>query len=76
MAWVLMLKMLKQGMAKVHLGSYIHRKAKVRYGGRFKLGLALLYRYYPLTSENIWAHSLMLFVVVVYFYFYYILEKC
>ena len=24
------------------------------------LGLALLYRYYPLTFENIWGHSLML----------------
>ena len=37
MAEVLMLKMLKQGMARVRLGSYIHRKAKIRYGGHFNL---------------------------------------
>ena len=37
MAGVLLLKMLKQPMAKVRLGSYIHRKAKIRYGGRFDL---------------------------------------
>ena len=37
MAWVLLLKMLKQPMAKVRLGSYIHRKAKIRYGGCFDL---------------------------------------
>ena len=37
MAGVLLLKMLKQGMAKVPLGSYIHRKAKIRYGERFDL---------------------------------------
>ena len=35
MVGVLLLKMLKQGMAKVRLGSYIHRKAKIRSGGRF-----------------------------------------
>ena len=36
-AGFLLLKMLKQGTAKVRLGSYIDQKAKIRYGGRFNL---------------------------------------